>query len=197
MPTPDPDRLVPQTSAVTPIVIFTAIDGILRDTATHSCCEARAALDLLATRGVPVVLISHGDAASAREVQDEFGLHQPFISDGGAALHIPRGYFEELDGLSHGDDKWEVFDFGVREPARAVRLLASLYNVRGEDVMTLGFGCDWRDRALLSAVDVPIIVRCVEDGDQARLLRRFPGAYLTTAGGPAGWSEAVLGSTAI
>ena len=156
----------------------------------------RGALNLLIARAIPVVLLSHGDATQVQDLQQELGLMQPFICRGGAALYIPRGYFEELDGLAAGDDTWEIFEFGVRDPARAVRLLSSLYSVRGEDVLTIGFGCDWNDRALLAAVHVPVIVRA-DSEDQARLLRRIPGAYVTTATGPAGWSEAVLGSTAV
>jgi predicted mannosyl-3-phosphoglycerate phosphatase (HAD superfamily) len=134
----------------------------------------------------------HDCAASVQELQRELGLHQPFICDGGSALHIPRGYFAELDGLTAGDESWERFEFGVQEPARAVRLLASLFSVSGEDILTVGFGSGWADRALLGAVDVPVIVRN-DDAEQGRLLRRIPGAYLTEAKGPAGWSEAILG----
>lgn len=185
---------MPSTS--TSIVVFTAVDGILRQQDSEPCCEARAALDLLRERRVPVVLMSHDAAGAVQRVQAELGLLEPFICDGGATLYIPRGYFEELDGLAAGDDSWEVFHFGVRDPARAVRLLASLYSVRGEDILTIGFGCRWVDRALLAAVNVSIIVRDGA-GESDRLLRYVPGAYLTSAAGPAGWSEAVLGSAPV
>lgn len=192
----DDDRFVPAPVTSTSIVIVTVIDGILRHPITGSCLEARVALDLLNERGIPVVMMTHGDPGPAQNLQRELGIVQPFICDGGATLYIPRGYFEELDGLTSGDAVWEIFEFGVREPARAMRLLSSLYSVRGEDILTIGFGCDWSDRALLAAVDVPIVVR-QDDGDQGRLLHRFPDAYVTTATGPAGWSEAVLGSAAV
>jgi predicted mannosyl-3-phosphoglycerate phosphatase (HAD superfamily) len=182
--------------ASTSMVILTAIDGILRHPVTGSCRDARTALDLLAQQGIPVVLMSHGDPGPVQELQREIGLQEPFVCEGGATLYIPRGYFEELDGMTSGDAAWEVFEFGVRDPARTVRLLTSLYAVRGEDILTIGFGCDWSDRALLAVVEVPIVVR-QDAGDHERLLRRFPDAYLTTAIGPAGWSEAVLGAAAV
>jgi predicted mannosyl-3-phosphoglycerate phosphatase (HAD superfamily) len=182
--------------ATTSIVVFTAIDGILRQQESEPCCDARAALDLLRDRGVPVVLMSHGPADAVQALQAELGLLQPFICDGGATLYIPRGYFEELDGLAAGDDSWEVFHFGARDPARAVRLLGSLYAVRENDILTIGFGCRWADRALLAAVNVSIIVRD-GSGEYDRLLRHIPGAYVTTAAGPAGWTEAVLGSAPV
>jgi mannosyl-3-phosphoglycerate phosphatase len=189
-------RFTPSPAATTSIVVFTTIDGALRQATTGSYEGARMALDVLATRGVPIVLMSYGESGAVEELQRELGLVQPFICDGGSTLYIPRGYFEELDGLTSGDDAWETFHFGVPDPARAVRLLSSLFNVRGEDILTIGFGSDWTDRLLLAAVDVPIIVRDAEH-DQRRLLQRFPGAYVTTANGPAGWSEAVLGSGAV
>jgi predicted mannosyl-3-phosphoglycerate phosphatase (HAD superfamily) len=193
---PGTHRLTPPPAAATSIVVFTTIDGALRQSATGSCEGARLALDVLATRGVPIVLMSNGDAASVEHCQRELGLAQPFICEGGSTLYIPRGYFEELDGLTSGDDAWETFHFGVADPARAVRLLSSLFNVRGEDILTIGFGSGWTDRLLLAAVDVPIIVRD-EEHDQRRLFQRFPAAYVTTASGPAGWSEAVLGAGAV
>ena len=190
------DRALFASAAMTSIVVFTTVDGVLRHPDTGSCAEAREALQLLAARGVPVVLMSHDDASALQDVQRELGLEYPFICRGGAALYIPRGYFEELDGLSAGDEDWEIFQFGVRDPSRGVRLLASLYSVRGEDILTIGFGSHVDDCALLTAVHVPIVVR-QRDVDPLRLLRRCPAAYVTAAVGPAGWNEAVLGTTVV
>lgn len=189
-------RLVPAPPPVpASMVVFSTVDGAIRNR-QGSCADVRVALDLLTARGVPVVLMSQDGPEEVQDVQRALGLHHPFIAGGGSSLYIPRGYFPELDGLTAGDEEWEVFGFGVRDPARAVRLLASLFSVKGEEILTIGFACDWSDRALLAAVDVPIVVRS-GSLDQERLVRRVPGAYLTDALGPAGWSEAVLGSTAV
>ena len=192
VPFPQP---VPQPPVSASIVVFSTVEGTIRND-SGSCEGARLALDLLTARGIPVVLMSDGDAGEVQDLQRDLGIAHPFICGGGSILYIPRGYFAELDGLTAGDDVWEVFAFGVRDPSRAVRLLASLYSVKGEEILTIGFACDWRDRALLAAVDVPVVVR-TGSPDQERLVRRLPGAYLTEACGPAGWSEAVLGSAAI
>jgi predicted mannosyl-3-phosphoglycerate phosphatase (HAD superfamily) len=183
-------------SAMTAIVVFTTIDGVLRHRNSGSYAEAQEALQLLAARGIPVVLMSHDDAPSVQELQRDLCLEYPFVCDSGASLYIPRGYFEELDGLASGDEQWEIFQFGVRDPARAVRLLASLYSVRGEEILTIGFGSRLEDTPLLTAVHVPIVVR-QPDSDPTLLSRRVPGAYVTMAMGPAGWNEAVLGSAAV
>jgi predicted mannosyl-3-phosphoglycerate phosphatase (HAD superfamily) len=177
------------------IVVFSTIEGAIRD-CNGSCDEVRLALDLLTARGIPVVLMSETDAGEVQDLLRGLGILHPFICAGGSVLYIPRGYFEELNGLTAGDDDWEVFAFGVRDPSRAVRLLASLYSVKGEEILTIGFASEWRDRALLAAVDVPVVVR-TDSPEQERLVRRLPGAYVTEACGPAGWSEAILGSAAL
>jgi mannosyl-3-phosphoglycerate phosphatase len=82
---------------------------------------------------------------------------------------------------------------GVQDPAHAIRLLMSLYRLAGDGVVVVGLGDDWTDRILLREVDVPVVVRNPAV-DQRRLLRKVPAAYLTTARGPAGWSEAIVGS---
>jgi mannosyl-3-phosphoglycerate phosphatase family protein len=81
----------------------------------------------------------------------------------------------------------------VRDGRAAIRLLISLYRAHWESLIVVGVGDDRTDRELLQEVDVPIIVRN-EAVDQTPLLRRVPRAYLTTATGPAGWREAILGA---
>jgi predicted mannosyl-3-phosphoglycerate phosphatase (HAD superfamily) len=177
------------------MVVFTSIDGALRQHGSGSCTDARAAVDLLTGHGVPVVLVGRGRPEEAMALQRELGLKHPFISGNGEALHVPRGYFPELDEVRGGDDEWHILHFADGDPRRALRLAVSLYQMEQDDELTVGLGADWDDRILLGAVDVPVIVRC-DSMDQSRLRRRIPNAYLTNAAGPAGWAEAILGSVA-
>jgi predicted mannosyl-3-phosphoglycerate phosphatase (HAD superfamily) len=174
------------------LVVFTSVDGALRDK-TGSCAGVRPALDLLVAEGIPVVLASHLPAGELMEVERGLGRPHPFICDRGSAMHVPSGYFADLEDLWPGDESWHVLPIGAPDLGRAVRLLATLFQVSGADVLTIGLGCSWADRQLLDAVQVPIIVRS-DTADQARLQRRLPGAYVTNAAGPAGWQEAILGS---
>ena len=175
------------------LVLFTSVDGAIRPGAAGSCVGVRPALDLLASQGIPVVLASLHPAAELIALQQGLGQAHPFICEGGARMYVPNGYFADLQDLWPHDEAWHVVPLGAPDVGRAVRLLVSLFQVSGADVLTVGLGCSWEDRVLLDAVDVPIIVR--SDGpDQARLQRRIPAAYVTSAAGPAGWQEAVLGS---
>lgn len=177
------------------LVVFTCVDGALRTHGSGSCSDVRPALDLLAAHSVPVVLVSDHAADELKALQRAFGQQHPFICEGGRTMHVPNGYFEDVQDLWPADEPWHVVPLGGADIGRGVRLLVSLFQVSGAEVLTVGLGCSWSDRALLEAVDVPVIIRS-DASDQARLQKRIPAAYVTSATGPAGWQEAILGSMA-
>ena len=82
------------------LVIFPRVDGLLRQRAASPCELSREALNALISTRVPIVLVSDSGAADMRQMQRELGLMQPFISRGGAALHIPPEYFTQLDDVA-------------------------------------------------------------------------------------------------
>lgn len=176
------------------LLVFTTVDGTLRDRGSASCADVRSALGLLASHDIPVVLLSDRPADEVMWIQSELGIRHPFIADEGAALYTPAGCFPELQGLGEAAGDWQVITFqSAPDPGQAVRLLLSLYRLQWDECFAIGFGAEWRDRVLLREVDVPVIVRD-EASDQALLRRKVPHAYVTRAAGPAGWSEAILGS---
>jgi len=185
-----------QSAAASSLVVVTTVDRVLRDPHTRSCECAHRALAVLADQGIPVVLIAHAPADEVLDVLRELELQHPFVCDGGSALHVPRGYFPELTGLAESQNEWDVMEFrSARGAADAVRLLVALYKSNFDDAVVIGLADRWADRGVLEQVDVPVIVRN-DDVDVTRLRRRLPAAYVTSAAGPAGWSEAILGSVA-
>lgn len=173
------------------LVIFTRVEGLLRQCVAKAGEMTRRALDPLVRGRVPLVLVSDSDAAEVRALQRDLDLVQPFICGGGAFLHIPAAYFSDTAEPDAGP--WEVFSFDPPDRAAAIRLLSDLFLARGHDkILSVGLGCDSADAAMLAAVDVPIVVRD-QHRDQQPLLQYVPGAYLTTATGAAGWLEAVIG----
>jgi predicted mannosyl-3-phosphoglycerate phosphatase (HAD superfamily) len=178
-----------------PMVVVTDIDGTLRDPRTQSVAPADLALSTLAAHGVPVVLVGTGPAAPIVDLQHDLGIVQPFICGEHYDIHIPTGYFAHSSLPRLTTNTWEVIEMGPCESqSRAIRLLRSLYRSWNDRVMLIGLGDDWSDRFLLLEVDVPIIVRN-DELDQAPLIARVPQAFLTRDAGPAGWAEAILGST--
>jgi hypothetical protein len=149
----------------------------------------------LAGHGIPVVLVSDDDAAAVAEAQGRLGLRQPFISGGGAALHVPEGYFEQMPAADRpSGDGWSVLEFleddRPADYSRAVRLLLLLYWANRDDGRVVAVTD--RHPGLLEHADIPIIVR--NPGiDQQGLRQGCPGAYVTQGTGGAGWAEAILG----
>ena len=151
----------------------------------------------LAGQGVPVVLVSAWDASALRHLQREVAFTQPFICENGAALHIPAAWLDEPASAASSVEQetgWEIFRFSPPSVGAAFELVSAMFLARGYDpLLTVGIGCDLVDYTLLTAVDIPIVVRG-RYGSQPDLLRQLPTAYVTSATGSAGWSEAVLGS---
>jgi mannosyl-3-phosphoglycerate phosphatase len=79
---------------------------------------------------------------------------------------------------------------GVNDKAHCVRLLASHYERVFSRVSTIGLGDGPNDIRFLKAVDIPILLRSPIAG---RLQTLLPRARLSTAEGPLGWNDALLG----
>jgi len=175
------------------IVVFARVDDRVANQLNYAGQLPRRAAAVLASRGVQLVLVSKSATAYVRQVQRHLNIVAPFVSDGGAALHVPCSYFDNVEGTGAGARAWEVFRFNPPDRAGAVNLLCDLLVAMGYgDPLTIGVGCDLDDYGVLAAVDVPVIVRDPVT-PQKELLRHVPGAYVTNATGIEGWSEALIG----
>jgi predicted mannosyl-3-phosphoglycerate phosphatase (HAD superfamily) len=184
------------TTAASSMIVVTGVDGILRCAHTGSCRDALEALRWLAAYEVPVVMTAHGSAADILQFQAEVGLRHPFIAEDGAALYIPQHYFASMRMLGVQLSGWERIDVAAdRGDVRpALELLLSLYRVEtGGELLVVGCAGDLRDAPVLELADVQVVVRG-EGADP--LLRSWPAAFVTSAPGPQGWSEAILGAVA-
>jgi predicted mannosyl-3-phosphoglycerate phosphatase (HAD superfamily) len=182
--------LTPQPHAPSASVVIIADAGCLLSH-PRALAEVRPAFEALSRCDMDVVLCADRDAETIVSLQNELGLRHPFISDKGAALHIPRGFFSGQPAAP-GESEWEVIDFGMARLGHAVRLIVALYEASGSRPLTVGIGEEWRHRTLLREVDAPVVVRNSAI-DQARLIDNVPSAYVTEEEGARGWLEAILG----
>ena len=67
-------------------LVFTDLDGTLLDHDSYSFEAARPALDLLAARGIPVILASSKTEAEMRPIAEAIGISHPMIVENGAGL---------------------------------------------------------------------------------------------------------------
>jgi mannosyl-3-phosphoglycerate phosphatase len=75
------------------MVIFTDLDGTLLDHLTYECDEALPALRRCLSANVPVVCCSSKTRAEIEELRQMLESADPFISENGGAIFIPRGLF--------------------------------------------------------------------------------------------------------
>lgn len=174
------------------ILVFARIDDLPPD-ADRTGHLPPDAVAVLVHWGVKLILVSMGAAPQVRQVQCRLNITEPFVCEGGAALHIPPVCFQAEDSLLSLDEDWDVIRFSPPNRMAAVAVLRDLFVAHGYgDVLTIGIGCDLDDYGVLAAVDVPVVVRDPAK-EQRQLLRYIPGAYMTTATGIEGWSEALIG----
>jgi mannosyl-3-phosphoglycerate phosphatase len=75
-------------------LIFTDLDATLVDHDTYGFEEARATLENLRERSVPVVICSSKTRAEIETYRRRMNLHGPFIVENGGAIFIPAATFD-------------------------------------------------------------------------------------------------------
>jgi mannosyl-3-phosphoglycerate phosphatase family protein len=80
-------------------VIFTDLDGSLLHPNTYSFQEAMPALELIRTRGIPLVLCSSKTRAEMELYRKRLHNTDPFIVENGGGVFVPTGYFPNVAGM--------------------------------------------------------------------------------------------------
>jgi mannosyl-3-phosphoglycerate phosphatase len=81
-------------------VIFTAVEGSLLDSASASSWSgASEALDEIARRRIPLVLVTSGTRAELEPLREKMEHGHPFITESGGGIFLADGYFSQrLEG---------------------------------------------------------------------------------------------------
>lgn len=117
-----PSDLYPTMNVGSPLVIFANIDRLARIVDGVSWCAASGLLDVLARQRVPVVSCSGRTRAEVELIGQELALEEPFVTEHGSGVFIPRGYFGDRPPGAHHVVGYEVVEFG-RPYAEVVGLL--------------------------------------------------------------------------
>ena len=96
----------------TKIVIFSDVDGTLID-AKYSYATSLPAISEILKKQVPFVLCSSKSRAEIEFYREHLGIRDPFISENGAAIYIPKNYFEFEFEYSKQKMDYFVVEFGV------------------------------------------------------------------------------------
>ena len=160
------------------LVVFTDLDGTLLDHANYQWSAAQPALEELARRGVPLVMVSSKSRIEILSLLRNFGRRDPFVVENGGAIYVPVRYFpfaiEEAE-LSTGG--WWRISLGTQYRKLVEELEAA---ARAVEVPVLGF----------SQMSPSELADFAEFGiaDARRALQReFDEAFLIVSGDQRAW----------
>ncbi len=118
------------------VVVFTDLDGTLLDE-NYSYKETLPIINRLLELGFRIVFCSSKTRREIEFYREAFGINDPFISENGAAIFIPRGCFEQNQGYAKRTRLYDIIELGISYSA--IRL--AFEAVRGRcGCQLLGFG---------------------------------------------------------
>jgi mannosyl-3-phosphoglycerate phosphatase family protein len=121
-------------------VIFTDLDGTLLDHSTYSFEKALPALRMLKEKHIPLVICSSKTRREIEYYRKRLGNEDPFISENGGGIFIPKSYFKS--GLR--DLGFPVVEENnylvVRLGAHYADLRKTILELQTEGVAVKGFG---------------------------------------------------------
>lgn len=94
------------------IVVFTDLDGTLLDE-SYDYQKAKSFIDQLLVLDVPIVFCSSKTRDEIEFYRKELGIGDPFISENGSAIFIPRGYFQFDYSFTRKTEKYNVIELGT------------------------------------------------------------------------------------
>ncbi len=102
---------------MTDLIIFTDLDGTLLHPLTYSYEAAQPALERIRRKNIPLVFVSSKTRAEIEALRTRLDNRHPFISENGAGIFIPEGYFPGAEAeafvagyrvISHGTPYAEI-----------------------------------------------------------------------------------------
>lgn len=173
-----------------PVVVFADVDGLLQDPSSTVLAHAAGAVRELREQLVSVVLCSLKTRAELELLQQELGLRDPFVSEGGAAAFVPPGYFGFAVPAARDVAGYAAIEFGrpysdivrlLHATAQRVRVnVAAFSDMTVEEVSSAtGLPLLRARLATLREYAEPFTVSDRQPGARARLVNALESAGLT------------------
>jgi mannosyl-3-phosphoglycerate phosphatase len=93
-------------------VVFTDLDGSLLDRNSYSWDAAIPALERIAKRGTPWILVTSKTRAEVQRWRQLLGNNHPFVVENGGAVYVPREYFPLRVPGATVRDGYDVIEWG-------------------------------------------------------------------------------------
>lgn len=115
-------------------VIFTDLDGTFLNHDDYSFLESNEALSLIDKKKIPFIFTTSKTKVEVEILQKKVGIKEPFITENGAAIFIPKNY-QGLD-FSFLD---EFEDYNILQLGLSYNQILSFYNKYKEEFSMEGF----------------------------------------------------------
>lgn len=94
-------------------IIFTDLDGCLLDTDTYSFKEATEGLRLIKKKKIPLIFCSSKTRSEIEYWRRKIKNKDPFISEDGGGIFIPKKYFKFKFDYTREDKKYYIIQLGT------------------------------------------------------------------------------------
>ncbi len=122
------------------LVVFTDMDGTLLDPA-YSFKKALPALEMIKEKNIPLVLCSSKTRPEIEYYREKLENNDPFVSENGGGIFMPKKYFKPETVRSHGLNTREAGGYIIiKLGADYADLRKALNELRSEGFDIAGFG---------------------------------------------------------
>ncbi len=95
-------------------IIFTDLDGTLLNHDTYSFKKAMPALKQIKKKKIPLVICTSKTKAEIEHYIKKLKNNRPFVSENGAAIFIPKDYFNFKFKYAKKDKKYYIIEYGTQ-----------------------------------------------------------------------------------
>jgi mannosyl-3-phosphoglycerate phosphatase len=159
----------------------------LRQALSESARECGARVRSFGSMGLSEIAGLTGLTLEQSKRAAERFYDEPFVIDSGDPVCLKSYLTSKGFDVVRGDRFYHVTGGG--DKGKVTKVLLDLYRRIKAGVYSIGLGNSANDLPMLSAVDLPMLVRNPDGSWDAEVERQIPGIAKSTKIGPAGWSE--------
>lgn len=175
------------------LIFFTDLDGTLLEHENYSFEPALTALKILKEKNIPLIICTSKTRAEIEKIRSSLQNADPFISENGGAIFIPKGYFSHKFPFNREESNYFIIELGtsyykLREVFNQMRaLLPDKLNGFGDlstkEVADLcGFSLEEANLAKKREYDEPFILEDKTTEERAKKIARRSNLHITRGG---------------
>jgi len=94
-------------------IIFTDLDGTLLDNDTYSFEKAKESLRIIKKNKIPLIFCTSKTKAEIEYYREKIDNKDPFISENGGAIFIPKNYFKFKFNFDEKNKNYFIIELGI------------------------------------------------------------------------------------